>query len=111
MLHELLLTRAWWVYCPGSADIHAQLYHSFNLVESSVWWVFAALVLLRFMRFRKSPRELLYALAFVLFGLTDLRESYCLSSWLIWAKLVNLGLLLWLRATVMRRFYPHSRVY
>ena len=32
-------------------------------------------------------------------------------SWLIWAKLINLAALIWLRATVIRRYYPNSTLY
>jgi hypothetical protein len=34
-----------------------------------------------------------------------------LTSWLIWLKLGNLLALLWLRATVIRRFYPASKLF
>jgi len=63
------------------------------------------------MKHRRSRLEWWYALAFFTFGLTDFREAYALSSWLIWAKLANLILLLWLRATVIRRFYPTSKLF
>jgi hypothetical protein len=50
-------------------------------------------------------------LAFAFFGLSDYREAWVLQSWLIWAKIINLVALVWLRATVMRRYYPQSKLY
>jgi hypothetical protein len=55
--------------------------------------------------------EVAYAMAFGLFGVTDFIEAWRLTSWLIWAKLVNLMVLLLLRRTVLRRFYPQCRLY
>jgi hypothetical protein len=49
--------------------------------------------------------------AFVVFGLTDFREAYRLESWLLLFKGINLVALLWLRHTVIRRWYPASKVY
>ena len=71
----------------------------------------AVLVIGRFFRFRKSFIEILYALAFLTFGLTDVREAYSLDSWLIWFKLANLVVLFRLRASVMRNLYPESRLF
>lgn len=69
------------------------------------------LVLARYFRHRNSALEILYACAFFIFGLSDFREAYLLQPWLILAKGMNLLLLLWLRAVVIRRFYPASRTY
>lgn len=68
-------------------------------------------MLARFWRQRRSGLELLYALAFVTFGLSDLYEAWRLESWLLLAKGVNLAALLALRRHILRRFYPQSKVY
>ncbi len=86
-------------------------YHWFNLFEGTAWLVFAGRVLYRYARHRNGAIELWYALAFALFGLSDYREAWILQSWLIWAKLINLAALIWLRATVIRRYYPNSTLY
>jgi hypothetical protein len=110
-LLDVLLLKTWWRYDPGDTPWVSVPYHLFNLFEGGVWLVLACLVLGRHMKHRRSPLEWWYALAFFTFGLTDFREAYTLSSWLIWAKLANLILLLWLRTTVIRRFYPESRLF
>ena len=63
------------------------------------------------LRHRRSRLELAYALAFLTFGLTDLREAFALQSWLIWVKLMNLLVLFGLRRIVIQRYYPTSRLY
>ena len=83
----------------------------FNFVEATAWFLFAALVLYRWWRHRRSSLELWYALAFVLFGLSDLIEARWLTSWLLWWKGANLVALFRLRRTVLRRYYPDSRLF
>ena len=80
-------------------------------MEATAWFLFAALVLYRWWRHRRSSLELWYALAFVLFGLSDLIEARWLTSWLLWWKGVNLVALFWLRRTVLRRYYPDARLF
>ena len=79
--------------------------------EATVWFTLAVLVANRWRRCRNTPLELLYALAFTAFGLTDLREACVISAALVAAKAVNLAALLWLRAYIMRHCYPGSRLY
>lgn len=86
-------------------------YHAFNLFEGVMWVVLAALVLRRNLRHQHALIELAYALSFLTFGLTDFREAYALSSWLLWIKGLNLVLLLWLRSLVIRRYYPGSKLF
>jgi hypothetical protein len=81
------------------------------LFEGTVWIALAFLVFYRYLRVGRSPIEIGYALAFITFGLTDYREAYVLESWLIWVKLVNLIVLLKLRARVIQRFYPASKLF
>jgi hypothetical protein len=110
-LIELLWNRTWWSYQPSDPDVLTGLLHWFNLAEGMTWVVFAALVLIRRQTGGRSTLEAWYALAFLGFGLTDFREAYVLTSWLIWIKLVNLIVLARLRSSVIRRFYPSSRLY
>ncbi len=107
---EQLLTHDWWRWEPPG-DGFSLAYRGLNLIEGCVWLVFAGQVLARYLRHRHSPLELLYALAFALFGASDFREACALQGWLIVAKGLNLALLVWLRQIVIRRYYPASRVY
>lgn len=107
---DVLITHEWWRYDPR-ADWYAQPYHWINLVEGSFWLGFALLVLVRFLRHRRSPLELLYAFAFFTFGLSDYREACAVESWLILFKGANLAALLWLRWLATKRWYPGSRTY
>lgn len=108
---DLLLHRRWWTYSPRSATWVEYATHGFNLFEGVAWVVFAGLVLARWARHRRSRVEPVYALAFLVFGLTDFREAYALDSWLIAFKLVNLISLYALRRYVIRNFHPESRLY
>lgn len=108
---ELLIHRRWWTYSPKTATSIEHATHTFNLFEGAAWTAFAALVLARYARHRRSRVELVYALAFFTFGLTDFREAYALDSWLIAVKLVNLIALFALRRHVIRTCYPGRRLY
>jgi hypothetical protein len=108
---EFLFLRNWWRYRPNETPWVSVPYHAFNLLEGAAWVVFAALVFRRYLREGRSRLEVAYALAFLTFGLTDFREAYALDSWLLWLKLVNLAALLWLRSTVIARWYPTCRLY
>jgi hypothetical protein len=108
---DYLFFRTWWTHRSGNPSWFEIPYHAFNLFEGTVWVILAGLVLRRFLRYRHSTVEVAYALAFFTFGLTDFREAYALQSWLIWVKAVNLLVLLWLRALVLKRYYPESKLY
>jgi hypothetical protein len=105
------LARSWWHYSPTTPDGFAKIYHWFNLAEGFAWCLIALLVLLRFIKRRNSRLEVLYALAFVAFGLSDFLESRELATWLILAKGVNLAVLFGLRSYLLRRYYPESKTY
>lgn len=112
-LIDWLFTRQWWTYNP-SADWYAQPYHWINLVEGVFWLGFAVAVLRRWQkagREHDGTLEVCYALAFVMFALSDFREAYAVHSWLILFKGVNLVVLLRLRWLVIRRWYPQSKTY
>lgn len=108
---ELLFTSTWWRYDPEDRSLFSISYRAFNLAEGTTWIGFGALVLRRYLKLRHSRLEIWYAVVFVLFGLTDFREAYAMQAWLLWTKLIVLVALLWTRKTVMRRYYPGSRVY
>ncbi|HZL90728.1 MAG TPA: hypothetical protein VFB96_20335 [Pirellulaceae bacterium] len=109
-LVRLLLTDTWWTY-NASGGWFTHVYSWFNVVEGWIWIVFAALVLRRYLKCRRSPSELAYAAAFFTFGLSDFRESYALESWLVLFKAVNLAALLILRWNVLRRLYPEYKLF
>lgn len=110
-LVDVLLLRTWWSYDPRNGSLHSVLYRNFNLVEGTAWCVFATLVMRRYLHHRRSPLEVWYALAFLLFGMTDFREAWALQSWLLWIKLANLIALCRLRRIVIRKYYPESNTY
>ncbi len=110
-MFEVVFTQVWWRYDGASDDWFTHLYHWFNLLEGCAWLVVAGLILRRFLCHRKSRLEIVYAVAFVTFGLTDFQESLEQSSWLIWIKLVNLVGLILLRRRMMTKHYPSARVY
>ncbi|XAM00899.1 hypothetical protein OT109_05835 [Phycisphaeraceae bacterium D3-23] len=111
---DILWTRTWWAFAGAEDPIHAWVYRGINLVEGVFWLGFALLVCLRRAKQpagQRSRIEIVYALAFVVFALTDFREAVALQSWLIWLKLVNLIVLLVLRHRVIRSLYPESKLY
>jgi len=108
---DYLVFRTWWTYRSADTPWVEAPYHAFNLFEGTVWFVLSGLVFRRFLIHRHSPVEVAYALAFFTFGLTDFREAYALQSWLIWIKAANLLVLFWLRALVIGRYYPESKLY
>jgi hypothetical protein len=108
---DVLSLKTWWRYDPADSPWLSIPYHLFNLFEGGIWVVLACLVLVRHLKRRRSRLEWWYALAFFTFGLTDFREAYALSSWLVWVKLANLIALARLRATVIRLYYPTSNLY
>lgn len=110
-LLEIVFVQIWWTYDAEEPFGFSACYHWFNILEGLVWLVFSALVLLRFLRNRRSQIELCYCALFAAFGVSDLFEAWQQSSWLIWLKLLNLYGLVRARAHVMRRHYPEARVY
>jgi hypothetical protein len=94
------LTHTFWTHAAAPNPV----YHWFNLAES-VFWLGCAAVVFRRWRKKRHGLELAYALAFVAFALTDLREAYTLQAWLIAVKALNLAALVWLRAR-LKPLYP-----
>lgn len=110
-MFEAFFAHVWWRYDGAFGDWFTHLYHWFNLLEGCVWLVVAGLILWRFRNHRQSRQEVVYAAAFLTFGLTDFQESLEQSSWLIAIKLVNLIVLYFLRKRIMSKYYPSARVY
>ena len=110
MLKSMFL-KSWWSYSAKEDSLFAAAYHAYNLFEGAAWCGLAALVLHRYATCRRGPVEIAYAAAFACFGASDLREAYALETWLILAKGVNLGGLLWLRSYVLKNYYPQSKTY
>ena len=113
-LLDWLWFHTWWSYAGSEDPLHASIYRGINLVEGLFWVGFTIVVLRRRAKQPSGQRsriELFYALAFFIFGLTDFREAVALQSWLIWVKLINLIVLLWLRKRVMTTLYPEAKVY
>jgi len=106
-----MFCRIWWRYQPSDNHWFNSAYHWFNLAEGCIWLVFAGLVLIRYFKHRKSCIELWYALAFATFAVSDFREAWQQSSWLIWLKLFNLMALARLRRRVMSVYSPNAKVY
>lgn len=100
----------WWIWDATTAGPGDILCRWFNLAEAGAWLVFAAIVLVRWSRNRRSGLEVAYALAFVAFGLTDVREAWEQSAPLFAIKGVMLAILLALRGLLHRRHYPESRL-
>jgi hypothetical protein len=113
-LSDWLWLHTWWSYAGSEDPLHANLYRGINLVEGLFWVGFALAVLVRHFRKPAEKRggiEWTYAAAFLCFGLTDFREAVALQSWLIWVKLINLIVLLYLRKRVMKTLYPDAKVF
>ncbi|HET6879165.1 MAG TPA: hypothetical protein VFI31_03355 [Pirellulales bacterium] len=106
-----LLTHSWWRHTAGEAFGFSPVYHWFNLAEGVAWCLVAGLVVRRFARQRKSKLEIIYALAFLTFGVSDFVEAQALTTWLILAKGLNLAVLFALRRHLLRRHYPASKTY
>lgn len=83
-------------------------YFGFNGLEAVAWFTFAAVVLLRWRRNRKTQLELSYAMLFLSFGLSDVMELIAYPCWLLIAKGAILAGLLFTRRHLIRYHYPGS---
>ncbi|MFC4992153.1 hypothetical protein [Rubritalea tangerina] len=71
------------------------LYVGFNWLEAAAWLAFSLVILLRFVRTRDTPWDLLYAAFLLLFALSDVAEVYQLTLGLLTLKvLIFLGILI-----------------
>ncbi|MEM8782179.1 MAG: hypothetical protein AAGE65_04910 [Planctomycetota bacterium] len=83
-------------------DALAVAYSYLNVAEAIAWFVIAAWVVRRAWVDPKTAWEWAYALAFVVFGLSDVWESYAVPMWLIAAKGLIFAAILGLRWRVKR---------
>lgn len=110
-MFKSMLLKSWWSYSAGDDSLFPATYHAFNLFEGLAWCGLALLVLRRYAKYRRGSVEIAYAAAFACFGASDFREAYALETWLILAKGLNLGVLLWLRSHVLKSHYPQSKTF
>ncbi|QDT56038.1 hypothetical protein Pan44_40880 [Caulifigura coniformis] len=101
----------WWNWTPENAGFGDYAYRWFNLFEAAAWFLFACAVWRRWRRTHHSPLELLYATAFVAFGLTDVVEAWQQSLPLLALKGAVLATLLLLRHHIRKQWYPESSLY
>lgn len=81
-------------------------YVYFNWFEAASWFVLAAFIAWRYLKNRRSPVELLYALCVMLFGVTDVLEVYELTLGLFLVKALVLLSILLCRGKVLRLYEP-----
>ena len=77
-LAQTLFWKTWWSWSRPSKEPYTWIdiaCRDFNFVEAGAWFVFAILVIYRWQHHRRSSLELWYALAFLLFGVSDLIEA------------------------------------
>jgi hypothetical protein len=82
----------------------------FNACEALFWFGCACYAFHRNGRLHRVPRENLYSLLFILFGLTDVVEVFQVSSPLIWIKLAILVPLFLVRRQVLATYTPKPRL-
>lgn len=85
-----------------------QLYLYFNWFEAVGWFCFACYIWLRFLKFRRTPLELIYGLYFCIFGVTDVLEVYRLTLGLFATKAIVLLSILVCRHYVLQS-YPDRK--
>ncbi len=105
---KALWSEPWWTFDQQVASFWGHLYRGFNIFEGIVWVVFALVVFWRYLRRGQSFWEIVYAIAFLLFGLTDFREASTISAPLVLVKGIILILLLRLRHFVIKNCYTNA---
>lgn len=85
------------------------IYSWFNVAEAVAWWLIAAWVLVRHARHRRTWIEPLYVFMFIIFGLSDVLESYRVTPWLVLCKGLIFANLVVMRVHLIRVYYPRHR--
>lgn len=94
-------------------------YSTLNVVEAIAWFAVAVWVLVRLKRRKPVGGALglsgaawcrIYALAFVVFGLSDVMESQVVPVWLVAAKGVIFAAIVGIRFVVVRKCYPGAKM-
>lgn len=95
---------------PGSDSLveYRPWYVGFNWCESLCWLGFALVVFARYLRFRRSPFEPLYALTFLIFSASDALETSGLTVLLLLLKATCILALLAQRKIIVQ-LYPGWR--
>jgi hypothetical protein len=83
-------------------------YVGFNAFEAAAWFAICLFVLQRFARKRRTRYEILYALSFFVFGLSDIMEIYRTTLGLLTVKGIILMSILACRKVVLG-FYPQAK--
>ncbi|MEO0586524.1 MAG: hypothetical protein AAF078_02695 [Planctomycetota bacterium] len=91
-------------------DPLAAAYSAVNLLEAVAWFGVAGWVVRRHVREGGGAWNFAYAAAFVVFGVSDVVESQVVPMWLIAAKGLIFGVIVWLRWEVLRRYYPGRKL-
>jgi hypothetical protein len=84
-------------------------YVGFNGVESLAWFAFCLFVLIRFLRHRKTAFEILYAISFFVFGVSDVMEMHQTTLGLLTMKGIILVSIIACRKVVLGH-YPKAKV-
>jgi len=88
----------------------SSFHYWFNLIEGIAWFTIGGYVFIRFVRNRKSPYEIIYAILFFLFGMTDFREMRNLPVWLLALKAIILVSLLSARFNLKKNHYGNLKI-
>ena len=83
-------------------------YVGFNAFEVLAWFAFCLFVAARFVMHKRTWYEILYALSFFVFGISDLMEIYQTTVGLLVMKGIILASILACRKAVLN-FYPLSK--
>lgn len=81
-----------------------QLYIGFNAMEALIWFCVAVFIWVRWAKNRQSAIEHLYAISFVVFGLTDLLEMDHYTASLLLLKGFVLATILLCRHLVLKHY-------
>ncbi|QDT36799.1 hypothetical protein Pan189_11620 [Stratiformator vulcanicus] len=102
-----------WSWLRDGDEPWGPAYFWFNVAEGLIWFGLGFYVLIRAYRrsWREglSPVETAYAVAFVVFGLTDLREAWICTPVLIIAKGLICATILLIRREITRRYYLSTK--
>lgn len=97
-----------WRYDPS--DTLSAGYHWINVAEAVAWFVIAAVVVRRMRRQHKAVRwEAVYALLFIVFGVSDLWESRVVPVWLVAAKGLIFAGIVAVRHVLVKRYYVGAK--
>ncbi len=103
-----LLSHTWWSYQRNSGTWFDLIYPLFNVAEALAWFGVSVYVTVRASRHHRVRQDAFYALLWLMFGLTDLREAWVQQTGLILVKAVILAALVVTRRRVIKH-YPGAK--